>query len=66
MCMIMPLIEEHINAMKDALEPLRPRSTARCASRGMMATLGAYSSLAYHDRLSDKEYPSRSQEVSFR
>ncbi len=31
----MPLIEEHINAMKDALEPLRPRSTARCASRGM-------------------------------
>ena len=30
----MPLIEEHINAMKDALEALRPRSTSRCASRG--------------------------------
>ena len=32
--MAMPLIEEHINAMKDALEALRPRSTSRCASRG--------------------------------
>ena len=35
MCMAMPLIEEHINAMKDALEALRPRSTSRCASRGL-------------------------------
>ncbi len=35
MCMAMPLIEEHINAMKDALEALRPRSPSRCASRGI-------------------------------
>ncbi len=32
--------------MKNRLEPLCLKTTARCASRGLMATLGAYCLLA--------------------
>jgi hypothetical protein len=44
--MDMPLHQSDTYAMKGCLEPLHSRATARCASRGLLPTLGAYSSLA--------------------
>jgi hypothetical protein len=47
-------IAETTNAMKKVLEPLPLTGTPRCASRGLLATLGAYGLLACNDEMSTR------------